>query len=75
MIKVIHHRKKCIGCNSCVAIAPQNWVMDAEEGKSRLIAAREKGGLFVGEIFECDREANEQAARACPMKIIKVNQA
>lgn len=70
-LKIIHHRKKCIGCNSCVTIAPQNWVMDETEGKVRLVGAQEEGA-FVGEAFECDAVANQKAAQACPMNIITV---
>jgi len=71
-VKIIHDRKKCIGCNSCVTIAPQNWMMDETEGKSCLANAKNKRGLFVGEIFDCDIEANKKAAAACPMNTIKV---
>jgi len=71
-IKIIHDRKKCIGCNSCVELCPQNWMMDQETGRSILIGSKEKRTVFVGEAFECDREANLKAAEACPVKIIKV---
>ncbi len=70
--KIIHTRKKCIGCNACVEIAPQTWRMDEVDGKSRLIACEEKRDLYIGEIFECDLIPNKQAAEACPMNIIKV---
>lgn len=69
--KVIHFRDKCIGCNSCVEIAPQNWVMDPNDGKSRLIGSCKKGNAHVGEVFDCDYEANKIAAAACPVNIIK----
>lgn len=46
--------------------------MDEEDGKSRLIGAQNKKGLFIGNAFECDREANQKAAEACPVNIIKV---
>jgi ferredoxin len=70
--KVIHTRKKCIGCNSCVTIAPQNWVMDEKDGKATLLFGKEKKDVYVAEIFEDDYDANCQAAAACPMRIIKV---
>ncbi len=70
--KVIHQRKDCIGCNACVTMAPQSWIMDPEDGKSRLVGSKEKGKVFVGEIFDCDIEANERAAQACPVNIIKI---
>lgn len=71
-IKVIHQRGDCIGCNSCVNIAPQNWRMDDADGKSVLIGSKKKGEVFVAEAFEFDKEANQLAAEACPVRIIKV---
>lgn len=70
--KIIHDRKKCIGCNSCINIAPQTWIMDENDGKARLVGSQEKGLVFVGEITDCDLAANKKAAAACPMKTIKV---
>ena len=71
-IKVVHDQSKCIGCNSCVEIAPQCWMIDEETGKSVLIGSQKKGRVHVGKVFECDRKVNELAAQACPMQIIKV---
>lgn len=71
-LKIIHDRQNCIGCNSCVSIAPQNWTMDEKEGKARLVGSQKKGKVHVAEIFDCDRRANEMAAQACPTQIIKV---
>ena len=71
--KIVHFRKNCIGCNSCVNIAPQTWVMDEKEGKSVLVGAKQKGDLFVGEVFDCDLEANRRAAEACPTRVIQIN--
>jgi len=71
-IKIIHQPGQCIGCNSCVTLAPQNWRMNKETGKSELIGGCKKGKVYVTEIFECDVEANQKAAEACPMNLIKV---
>jgi len=71
-LKIIHQRKNCIGCNSCAAIAPQTWIMDEKDGKANLIGGKQKGNVVVGEIFECDKEINQIAADACPVRIIKV---
>lgn len=70
--KLVQNRKKCIGCHSCVELAPQNWVIDEKDGKSRLIGAREKRGLHIADVFDCDKEANQKVVKACPMKIIKL---
>lgn len=71
-IKIIHDRVKCIGCNSCVCIAPHTWRMDETEGKALLIDSVRKGKLYIGEIFDMDESANRAAAEACPMRIIKI---
>lgn len=70
--KVVHNRKKCIGCHSCVEIAPSTWKIDPVDGKSRLHLCKEKGDLFIGEIFEMELAKNESAAKACPMQIIRI---
>lgn len=71
-LKVIHDRQKCIGCNSCVTIAPQSWIMDEKEGKSVLIGSKKNGRFYSGNIFACDEDLNREAAKACPMRIIKI---
>lgn len=73
MSKLVHYRNKCIGCNSCVELAPGRWVIDAD-GKSTLVGAIEKNGIFVVEINDIELEQNEKAARDCPMRIIQVMQ-
>ena len=70
--KVVHNREKCIGCHSCVAIAPQNWSIDIADGKAILAGSRKKKGVHVGDIFPCDHEDNSIAAEACPMKCIRI---
>ncbi len=70
-LKVVHHREKCIGCHACVVTAPHSWTINPEDGKSDLIGAKEKKGLFIAEIFPQDEEDNKAAAEACPMNIIR----
>ncbi len=71
-LKIVHDRSRCIGCNSCVCIAPQTWVMDEKEGKVLLNDSVQKGNLYVADIFEEDEKANRDAADVCPMRIIKI---
>jgi len=47
--------------------------MNEADGRVDLIGAKEKKGVFVGQIFEFDKEANRLAAEACPVRIIKVD--
>ncbi len=72
MPKIIHYRNKCIGCNSCVELAPAQWKMSEEDGKSVLKGAVEKRETFVVSIRQDEVAANEKAARDCPVRIIRV---
>ncbi len=72
MPKVIHYRNKCIGCNSCVEIAPEFWEMDGEDGKSNLKGAQRKKEVEILEITPADLDENEKAAKDCPVNIIHV---
>ncbi len=71
--KIVHFRNGCIGCNSCVNIAPQSWMMDEKEGKAVLVGGEKKRDVYVAEAFDCDLEDNKRAAAACPMRIIQIN--
>ncbi len=73
-IFVCHKRNSCIGCGSCVAIAPQSWQMNDEDGKSDLKGGElKKNEIVVGVIDEADYEANKIASEACPVHIIKLD--
>ena len=74
MPTVIQRRKKCIGCNYCVELAPEFWRMSRKDGKSVLLGAEDKRGNFVLKITEADVEANKRAATACPVNIIDVRE-
>ncbi len=70
--KVVHQREDCIGCGLCVELAPNNWFMDLSDGKAKLRRSEEKNGLYIAEISEPEVEDNLEAARNCPVNIIKV---
>ncbi|NPA44553.1 MAG: ferredoxin [Chlorobi bacterium] len=72
MIRISHQRVKCIGCNYCVEVAPSNWVMDENDGKSTLLEAKEKKGIYIAITSDDDFENNVEAASVCPVNIIKV---
>lgn len=73
MIVITLQRKKCIGCNYCVELAPKQFQMSKKDGKSVLLQSQEKKGFHTLKsndelIFEdCDK-----ASKACPVKIISV---
>jgi ferredoxin len=72
-ITVSHKRDDCIGCGACTSFARENWSMSDEDGKANLKDAVKKGDMMVAEIDETELEANQQAADACPVQIIKVS--
>lgn len=75
MVVITLQRNKCIGCNYCVELAPSQFQMSKKDGKSVLLHSNDKKGFFTLKsnddlIFEeCDN-----AAKACPVKIISVKQ-
>jgi ferredoxin len=74
MIIVSQNRKKCIGCNYCVELAPEHWRMSKKDGKSVLLGAQEKRGFYTLRIEDEAFDANLAAAKACPVNIIDVRQ-
>jgi len=73
MVIITLQRKKCIGCNYCVELAPGQFRMSRKDGKSVLLKALDKKGFHTlksqeNHIFDdC-----EKAAKACPVNIISV---
>lgn len=72
-IRVTHYRAKCIGCFGCVALAPDRWRMSKKDGKSVLLGANEKKGVYTVAIEEDQFRVNEKAAKMCPARVIQVN--
>jgi len=72
MIRIIHYRAKCIGCNACVEAAFSRWRISRKDGKSILIGAKEKKGIYIASAENHELEENLMAAKNCPVNIIKV---
>ncbi len=72
MFKIIHYRKKCIGCNACVEVAPFRWRMSKKDGKSVLIEGEEKKGFYITWVSDDELEENKIAAQNCPVNIIRI---
>ena len=47
MVIVTLQREKCIGCNYCVEMAPEQFQMSKKDGKSVLLRSTEKKGFFT----------------------------
>ena len=71
MLRVIHYRNKCIGCNVCVEHAPNCWFID-KDGKATIKGSKKENNFYFKEITQVEVAENELAAKNCPVKIIKV---
>ncbi len=70
--KVIHFKEDCISCGACAAICPDFWEMD-EDGIAQLRDSIKSGDHWERIITSEDAKAlNQEAADACPVQIIKV---
>jgi ferredoxin len=72
MPKIIHQRKKCIGCGACAATCPDFFEMSKKDGFATLKGSKKIG---VGEEFELNIDKIDcvkDAAEMCPVKIIKI---
>ena len=75
MVIVTLQRDKCIGCNYCVEMAPEQFQMSKKDGKSVLLHSKEKKGFFTLKYHDDSiLEACENAQKACPVKIITTKQ-
>ena len=73
MVVITLQRKKCIGCNYCVELAPAQFQMSKKDGKAVLLHAIEKKGFFtIKSPDETILESCDLAANVCPTKIISV---
>ncbi|MGB0883675.1 MAG: ferredoxin [Flavobacteriales bacterium] len=73
MVIVSLQRNKCIGCNYCVELAPEQFRMSKKDGKSVLLKSKDKKGFHTIKSHDVSiLEPCEQAAEACPVNIIDV---
>jgi len=73
MIQITYQRGKCIGCNYCIEMAPGRWRMNKKDGRSLLLGAKNKKGFYTVKVDDIEYEVNKASAKACPMKIIRIN--
>ena len=73
-MKIIHQRKKCIGCGSCVALCPKIFKMNSDNR----VSIKAKAMTFNPEKEEEMLETEElgciqDAADVCPTQCIIIN--
>ena len=73
MITVTLQRDKCIGCNYCHEHAPQRFTMSKKDGRAVLLDGTQKKRFFVARIHEIELSQLQNAAGACPVKVIKLH--
>ncbi|MGG7034841.1 MAG: ferredoxin [Flavobacterium sp.] len=75
MVIVTLQRDKCIGCNYCVEMAPNQFQMSKKDGKSVLLHSKDAKGFFTLKSYDHSIAENcELAAKACPVNIISVKE-
>jgi ferredoxin len=72
MPKIIHYRKKCIGCGICYEQQHELWRMSKKDGKATLIKGIGKKDVFILNIPAASVVKSQEIAKACPVRIIKV---
>jgi len=73
MLIITLQRAKCIGCNYCEEVSSEQFSMSEKDGKAILIDARERSGFHTVKLHDMSLlEANLEAEKSCPAKIIKV---
>ena len=73
MVIITLQRAKCIGCNYCVELAPQQFQMSKKDGKSVLLHSNDRKGFHtIKSPDDSILEASVKAKEACPVKIISV---
>ncbi len=72
MVRIFYHRKKCIGCNACVEALPSRWRVSRKDGRCNLIGGIEKRGIFQVKVDYEELDANQLAAKNCPVNVIKI---
>ena len=71
MVVITLQRQKCIGCNYCVELAPEQFQMSKKDGKSVLLHAKEKKGFYTLKTPDPSAyEPSQEASKACPVNII-----
>jgi ferredoxin len=73
MLKIKHRQRECIGCDSCIELAPDYFEMNQDGEATLLHKIGQNGPWIQGEGFVSDVEALDEAAAACPVQIIVID--
>ncbi len=70
--KIIYDRKNCIGVGSCALLAEKFWAMASDDKADLIHGKQRKDGFWELEIAEEQLFENQEAARNCPVRVIKI---
>lgn len=70
-MKILLSKPACIGCASCVDIAPAYFFMDLE-GKASLYGENVAKKLVAIDLFQQDQELIQDVIDCCPSKCIEL---
>ena len=65
MKKIILEEKKCIGCGSCAALDPKNFVMTEDNSKAHLTDAKKEDDTWEKDADVTDD--TQDATDSCPV--------
>ncbi len=70
---ILYDREGCIGAAACVAVSPERYVLNDEDGKADLVdGEKQEDGKWKYWITEDQVEIAKEAAEACPVAVIHV---
>ena len=72
-MKIVHERRKCIGCGSCVVLCPKHWEM-GKDGKAHLLGS-DLDHETEDEILDLGSNksgCNQDAVDVCPVRCIHI---
>ncbi len=59
--RIVQDVDACIGCGSCAAVCPENWVLRGDKGVPKSTKIR-------------NVSCNQEAADACPVQCIRIEE-
>ncbi|PJB99423.1 MAG: ferredoxin [Candidatus Nealsonbacteria bacterium CG_4_9_14_0_8_um_filter_35_12] len=74
MVKIIHQRKKCIGCGACAIACPKFFEIDKKDGLANLKNSKKIKNDFEIAIKDKNTNCAKKAVDICPVRIIKIRQ-
>lgn len=70
--RIVYDRANCTGVAACAIVAEKFWQMEQDD-KATLVGGKHLGNdVWEREITEEEFPENQEAARSCPVQVIKI---